>query len=100
MPETLFLQIVNMSVIAGISIVGILVIRLLLIKAPKCFSYLLWIVVLFRLLCPFSFESLISVIPPTGEITSDLFNSILPDIAFQSPGDIETNRKMEALDPE
>lgn len=100
MLETLFLQIVNMSVIASISIAGILVIRLLLKKAPKCFSYLLWIVVLFRLLCPFTFESSVSVIPPTGEITSDLYNSILPDIVFQTPGDIETNRKMEALDPE
>ena len=47
-----FLQVLNMSITAGIVICGVLLIRILLKKAPKIFSYLLWGVVLFRLLCP------------------------------------------------
>lgn len=50
----LFPRIFNMSVTAGIVIVCVLLTRLLLRKAPKVFSYALWAVVLFRLLCPVS----------------------------------------------
>ena len=44
----------NMSVTASAVIVFVLLARLLLRKAPKIFSYALWAVVLFRLLCPVS----------------------------------------------
>ena len=44
----------NMSVTASVVIVFVLLARLLLKKAPKIFSYALWAVVLFRLLCPVS----------------------------------------------
>ncbi|MEG2175217.1 MAG: M56 family metallopeptidase, partial [Oscillospiraceae bacterium] len=43
--------------------------RLILQKAPKIFSYALWSVVLFRLCCPFSFESAISLLPYKTGIT-------------------------------
>jgi beta-lactamase regulating signal transducer with metallopeptidase domain len=46
-----------MSLTAGIVIVLVLLTRLPLKKAPKIFSYALWAVVLFRLLCPISFSS-------------------------------------------
>ena len=42
----------NMSLTAAIVILAVLAGRLLLQKAPKIFSYVLWSVVLFRLLCP------------------------------------------------
>lgn len=57
MSDELFLQILNMSFTASIVIIIVLLIRLLLRKAPKVFSYALWSVVLFRLICPVSFES-------------------------------------------
>ena len=44
----------NMSVTTSVVIVFVLLARLLLKKAPKIFSYALWAVVLFRLLCPVS----------------------------------------------
>ena len=44
----------NMSVTASAVIVFVLLARLLLKKAPKIFSYALWAVVLFRLICPVS----------------------------------------------
>ena len=51
------LTILNMSLTASIVIVFVLLARLLLKKAPKVFSYALWAVVLFRLLCPVSISS-------------------------------------------
>ncbi|QHQ60403.1 penicillin binding protein [Anaerocolumna sedimenticola] len=59
--ETLFLNIFNMSITAGYVILAVLLIRFLLKKAPKKYSYLLWSVVLFRLICPVSFTSVFSI---------------------------------------
>lgn len=52
--QNVLLNVVNMSVTASIIIVFVLLARLLLKKSPKIFSYILWVVVLFRLLCPVS----------------------------------------------
>lgn len=49
--------ILNMSITGGILILLVLLVRLLLKRAPRIFSYLLWSAVLFRLLCPVSFTS-------------------------------------------
>lgn len=71
MLDNLFLQILNMSFTASIVILFVLGARLLLKKVPKIFSYALWSVVLFRLVCPFSFESLISLLPNNPAPISD-----------------------------
>ena len=60
--DAAFLQVLNMSLTAGYAVLLVLAARLFLKKAPKIFSYALWSVVLFRLLCPFSFESLFSLL--------------------------------------
>lgn len=59
----LFLEICNMSFTASFAILFVLVFRFLFRKAPKAFSYYLWWIVWFRLLCPFSVESVVSLIP-------------------------------------
>ena len=59
--EDLFITVVNMSITASCVAVGVIFIRLLLKKAPKIFSYILWAPVLFRLVCPFSFDSAFSL---------------------------------------
>jgi len=46
--------ILNMTLTASVVILFVLAARLALKKAPKVFSYALWAVVLFRLLCPVS----------------------------------------------
>ena len=66
----LFLQILNMSLTAGVMILAVVLIRLLLRKAPKIFSYCIWAVVLFRLICPVSFYSPISLLGTLGAETS------------------------------
>ena len=55
-----FLGVLNMSITASYVIVLVIIVRLLLKKAPKVFSYGLWSIVLFRLVCPISFPSALS----------------------------------------
>ncbi len=62
MLEKLFIGILNMSLTAGIIIPFVMALRLLLRRAPKIFSYVLWAVVLFRLICPFSFSAAFSLL--------------------------------------
>ena len=52
--STIFMKLCNMSLTATYCIAAVILLRLLLRKQPKIFSYLLWSVVLFRLLCPVS----------------------------------------------
>ena len=61
--ERLFLTVLGMSGTASLVILAVLPARLALRRAPKAFSYVLWAVVLFRLLCPFSIESPFSLAP-------------------------------------
>jgi len=75
----IFSQILNMSITAGIVICMVLIIRVLLRRAPKIFSYLLWSVVLFRLLCPITLSSSFSALgiweAPAAETETTTFLS-------------------------
>ena len=90
MLENLFTSILEMSYIASLVIIFVLIIRVVLIKAPKVFSYMLWLVVLVRLLLPFSFESSIAILPTTTKnihlenvvITNPEFNTIVNTIDY------------------
>ena len=55
--EKIFLQLLNMSITAGYVIIAVFLIRLCIRRLPKIYSYILWSIVAFRLLCPFSFSS-------------------------------------------
>lgn len=57
-----FAQVLNMSLTGSAVILCVMAVRLLLKRAPKIFSYALWAVVLFRLLCPVSLPSPVSVL--------------------------------------
>ena len=59
----LFLKIVNMSISASWLVLVVLIPRFVLKKAPKWVNILLWGIVAIRLICPFSFESALSLIP-------------------------------------
>lgn len=60
--EILFLQILKMGVTAGYCILVVLALRLLMKGLPKLYSYILWIVVYFRLVCPVSVSSVFSLV--------------------------------------
>ena len=70
-----FLKIVNMSISASWLVLAVLLLRLVLKKAPKWVNVLLWGFVALRLLMPFSIESNFSLIPDqltNGEIISNV----------------------------
>lgn len=54
--EDAFMTVLNMSVTASYVALAVLAARFFLRKAPKLFSYALWSIVLFRLICPVSFS--------------------------------------------
>ena len=74
----LFLETLNMSLTASYVIIFVMFIRMLLKKAPKSIPYALWGVVAFRLIIPFSFESIFSLMPPNTNAVP-----ILHDIIYQ-----------------
>ena len=63
MLEKVFLQIINMSYLGGMVILFLLPTRLILKKAAKRYSYLLWSIAFIRLTLPISLESPLSLIP-------------------------------------
>ena len=58
----IFAKVLNMSLTASLVIVLVIAARFILRKSPKVFSYALWAVVLFRLLCPVSLPSPVSLL--------------------------------------
>jgi beta-lactamase regulating signal transducer with metallopeptidase domain len=80
-----------MSLTASYVILFVILVRLLLKKAPKVISYILWIVVAFRLIIPFSFESMFSLMPRNTNVAP-----IPNDIIYQQSPKI--NSGIEAVD--
>ena len=63
MPVRMFTSILKMSLTASFVILILCAVRFAMKKAPKIYSYLLWALVLFRLLCPVSLPADFSAIP-------------------------------------
>lgn len=59
--HSLFRLVLRMSITASYVIVAVIIIRMLLKRFPKKYSYFLWSAVLFRLCCPFSLGSALSI---------------------------------------
>ena len=76
----LFLKIINMSISASWLILAVLILKLVLKKAPKWVNVLLWGIVAVRLICPLSFESALSLIPSSETIPLDIEMAAKPTI--------------------
>ncbi len=63
-----FVKLLNMSITAGWLVLAVLILRKLFKKAPKTIICVLWAIVVVRLLCPVSFESVYSLIPTTEAV--------------------------------
>ena len=84
MIKSLFLQVVNMSITASVVILAVMGIRWLLRKQPKIYSYMLWGIVLFRLLCPYAFSldtSLFNFMP-AAHISGSQIEYVPQDIVY------------------
>lgn len=98
----LFIEVLNCSFAAAAAGGIVLLCRLLLQKLPRRYSYLLWSVVLIRALCPFSLESVFSLMPVRSR-------PIKQDIVYQAVPRIDTgisvandaaNRVLQTVTPE
>ena len=78
--DEVFLKILNMSISAGWLVLAVLVLRLLLKKAPKWMRILLWAAVGVRLVLPFSLESSLSLMPSAQTVPGDIVYAMHPAI--------------------
>ena len=85
----LFPIVCNMSLTASVVILAVLAVRLLLRRAPKVFSYALWAVVLFRLLCPVSVTSAVSLLGALGAPAQE--RTAVTSVVEYVPADIVRN---------
>ena len=76
----IFLKIINMSISASYIVLAVLLLRLLLKKAPKWITVVLWGIVAVRLVCPFSIESVLSLIPSSEVVSPDIMMDRTPEI--------------------
>lgn len=81
----LFLKVVNMSIAASWIVLVVIVLRLLLKKAPKWICVVLWGLVAVRLIFPFALESVLSLIPSAETISPDIMMDRTPEIQSGIP---------------
>ena len=90
--DDIFLKLVNLSISASWLILAVLVLRFVLKKAPKWVMPLLWGVVALRLVCLFSIESALSLIPSAETIPSEIVTETREPVLYeQATLDIVTN---------
>lgn len=90
--DDVFLKIMNLSISASWLILAVLVLRVVLKKAPKWVMPLLWGVVALRLVCLFSIESALSLIPSAETIPSEIVTETREPVLYeQATLDIVTN---------
>ena len=91
--DAFMIQLFNMSIIAVWFILAVIVLRVILKKAPKYINLIMWGLVGLRLVCPFTIESMMSLIPSEETIPSN--------IAFVSSPSVDTgfNAVNEIINP-
>lgn len=75
-----FVRILNMSISASWIVLAVLLLRFALKKAPKWITVLLWGIVAIRLICPFTVESVMSLIPSAETINPNIMMEKTPEI--------------------
>ena len=77
---TVFMKLLNMSISAGWLILAVVTLRLVMQRAPKNLRCVLWALVAFRLVCPFSFESALSLMPSGETIPAEIVYERQPNV--------------------
>lgn len=78
--SNVFLKVVNMSISASWLVLVVLILRVILKKAPKWVNVLLWATVAVRLICPVSLESAMSLVPSAETISTEIMINSTPVI--------------------
>ena len=76
--EAVFLSLLNMSISASWLVAAVLVLRLLMRRVPRGIYCLLWAMVGLRLIWPFTFESILSLIPNAETIPLEIIDAPFP----------------------
>ena len=94
--EAVFSKLLSMSLTGAAMILAIFPVRLLLKKAPRWSICLLWALVALRLICPFSLESPLSLVPSSGPATMETVEvqaQPLPEISVPPQSQLPENSK-------
>lgn len=83
--EAVFLKLVNQSIAAGWLVLAVVVLRLVLRRAPRWSFCLLWGLVALRLLWPFSVESALSLVPSARTLPPEILSTAAPQISSGIP---------------
>lgn len=75
-----FIKTLNMGIAASWLILAVVVLRVILKRAPKRFRLLLWAVVGLRLVLPVSIESALSLVPSTQTLPEDVMYAAAPEL--------------------
>lgn len=86
-----FNNLLNMSISACWIILAVILLRLILKKSPKNIRCIMWALVAFRLICPFSIESVLSLIPSTEVFPAEIFRAEGSQLSNNAVLDIVTN---------
>lgn len=79
--STIFLELLNLSIMAGWLVLAVLLARVCLRKAPKYIRCILWGLVGIRLVIPFSIESIFSLLPSGKVIEPEIVYDRTPSIS-------------------
>ena len=83
--DTVFLKILNISITASWLVLAVLLMRLVLKKAPKWLMVVMWALVGLRLVLPFTLESGLSLIPSTETVPPEILYETAPEIQTGIP---------------
>ena len=75
-----FIELLNLSIMAGWLILAVMLVRICLKKAPKYIRCILWGLVGLRLICPVSIESVFSLLPSGKVIEPEIVYDRTPSI--------------------
>ena len=97
----LFLELLNLSIMAGWLVLAVLVARICLKKSPKYIRCILWGLVGLRLVFPFSIESIFSLLPSSKVIDAEIVYDRTPTINSGIPviDDVTNNIMAESFTP-
>ena len=83
--DKLFIQVLNLSIAGSWMILAVLLLRLILKRAPKAIVCALWLLVGLRLLLPVSIESALSLIPSRQTVNAAIVEpGTLPPVRMSS----------------
>ncbi len=96
--ETVFLTLINMSITASFLVLAILLIRSVFRRVPRWIVVALWALVGVRLVCPFTVQSALSVIPTTEAVPPAVLQNTTASVPLP-PDNTATVSSVAAINP-